>query len=210
MDPAPPSPERLGKATGTPAGIEETIGRVVYEELVRLTFLSGRGLTLPKLMERFLRTIRPRIPAMGLWLHGPNGLVASDAEPQIVMPPAPPLGWRGMAPEHAGPNRLLASVQPEVVLDCVVAGEALLRASDVLTLFTRILALAWQAESVSCPEFFVDDYRSAKASFQRRWLADLLTRYEGNISASARVSGLSRVTLYELMREHGVRADGKV
>lgn len=123
--------------------LEETIGRVVYEDLVRLTFLSGRGLTLPKLMERFLRTIRPRIPARGLWLHGGHGLVAGDADAGVIAPSAPALGWRGLKPERLGDDRLVASVLPEVVLDCVVAGTACQRAGDVMTLFARLLALAW-------------------------------------------------------------------
>lgn len=190
--------------------LDETIGRVVYEDLVRLTFLSGRGLTLPKLMERFLRTIRPRIPARGLWLHAAQGVVAGDAEAGITAPPAPALGWRGLAPEQLADNRLVVSVVPEVVLDCVVDGPASQRAGEVMTLFARILALAWQAETVACPEFFVDDYKTAKANFQKRWLADLLNRYEGNISACARVAGLSRVTLYDLMREYGLRSTEKV
>jgi hypothetical protein len=185
--------------------LDETIGRVVYEELVRLTFLSGRGLTLPKLMERFLRTIRPRIPARGLWLHAATGLIACDADAGLTPPPTPSLQWRGMAPEQLPDGRLIASVLPEVVLDCLSAGTSLQRAGDVITLFARILALAWQAETVACPEFFVDDYKTAKSNFQKRWLSDLLERYHGNISACARVAGLSRVTLYELMREHDVR-----
>ncbi len=181
---------------------------MVYEELVRLTFLSGRGLTLPKLMERFLRTIRPRIPARGIWLHASAGLVAGDADPGVAAPPAPDLGWRGLRPEHRADGRLIASVLPEVVVDCLVAGTATERAGEVVILFARILALAWQAETVACPEFFVDDYKTAKANFQKRWLVDLLARYEGNVSACARVAGLSRVTLYDLMRDHGLRPPG--
>ena len=192
------------------APLDETIGRVVYEELVRLTFLSGRGLTLPKLMERFLRTIRPRIPARGLWLHAAQGVVAGDADAGIVAPTSPGLAWRGLAPERLTDERLVVSVLPEVVLDCMVDGIASQRAGEVMTLFARILALAWQAEAVACPEFFVDDYKTAKGNFQKRWLADLLTRYEGNVSACARVAGLSRVTLYDLMREYDLRPAEKL
>jgi Bacterial regulatory protein, Fis family len=194
----------------SPAALDETIGRVVYEDLVRLTFLSGRGLTLPKLMERFLRTIRPRIPAAGLWLHASQGLVAGEAEVGVVPPAAPTLVWRGLVPEQLPGNRLIVSVLPEVVVDCLVGGPGLQRAGEVLILFARILALAWQAETVACPELFVDDYKTAKASFQRRWLEDLLARYHGNVSACARVAGLSRVTLYDLMREHGLRPRDEV
>lgn len=63
---------------------------------------------------------------------------------------------------------------------------------------------------MACPELFVDDYKTAKGNFQRRWLADLLARYDGNVSACARVAGLSRVTLYELMREHGIKPPAAV
>lgn len=182
---------------------------MVYEDLVRLTFLSGRGLTVPKLMERFLRTIRPRIPADGLWLYGSHGLVASDVEAGRQAAPTPSLSWRGLIPEVNG-NRITVSVLPEVVIDALIAGENLQRAGEVMILFARILALAWQAETVACPELFVDDYKTARANFQRRWLEDLLARYNGNISACARVAGLSRVTLYEMMREHGLRSREEV
>lgn len=195
----PPDP------TTSSAALDETIGRVVYEDLVRLTFLSGRGLTVPKLMERFLRTIRPRIPAAGLWLHASQGLVAGDADAGVTAPSAPTLVWRGLVPEQLPGNRVIVSVLPDVVVDCLVGNSGLQRAGEVLILFARILALAWQAETVACPELFVDDYKTAKASFQRRWLEDLLARYHGNVSACARVAGLSRVTLYDLMREHGLR-----
>ncbi len=202
--------ERSPDPSSAHAALDETIGRVVYEDLVRLTFLSGRGLTLPKLMERFLRTIRPRVPAVGLWLHAPQGLVAGDAAVGVSAPSAPTLAWRGLVPEQLPGNRLIISVLPEVVVDCLVGGPGLQRAGEVLTLFARMLALAWQAETVACPEFFVDDYKTAKANFQRRWLTDLLERYHGNISACARVAGLSRVTLYDLMREHGLRPKDEV
>ena len=41
--------------------------------------------------------------------------------------------------------------------------------------------------------------------FERRYLEGLLARHDGNVSAAARQAGISRVSLYALMKRHGVR-----
>ncbi len=184
---------------------DESVGRLVYEDLVRLTFLAGRGLTLPRLMERFLVAMAPRIPADGLWLYGPQGLVARAVADGVVEPSAPDLAWRGLAPTSDASGRIVASVLPEVVLVCSPAKGHPGRARDVVVLFARMLALAWQAEEVALAGVFVDSYRVAKDAFRKHWLEALLDRHAGNVSASARASGLSRVSLYALMRRYGVQ-----
>ena len=41
----------------------DTVSSGVYQDLIQLTFLCGRGLPLEQLMERFLEQLRPAIPA---------------------------------------------------------------------------------------------------------------------------------------------------
>ncbi len=182
---------------------DESVGRLVYEDLVHLTYLAGRGLTLPRLMDRFLAAMAPRIPAEGLWLYGEQGLIARQVLAGVRDEPPPPLHWRGLVPELRADQRLVASVLPDVVLVCAVGDGAIGRARDVVGLFSRMLALAWQAETVALSGVFVDSYRAAKDAFRQHWLAALLDRHDHNVSASARASGLSRVSLYALIKRYG-------
>lgn len=41
--------------------------------------------------------------------------------------------------------------------------------------------------------------------FEQRYLEALLERHDGNVSAAARQAGLSRVSLYALLRKAGLR-----
>lgn len=43
------------------------------------------------------------------------------------------------------------------------------------------------------------------APHERRYLAELLDRHDGEVSAAAREAGVNRVTLYRLMKKHGLR-----
>ncbi len=187
-------------------GADESISRVVYEELVHLTFLAGSGLSLPKLMTRFLKAFRPRVPASALWLFDASGCLARADDGAQAEPPAPPLDWQGLVAHPYGEGLLRVSVIPEAVLVCRPITPGTQRTIDVLALFARMLALAWQAEAVSCAGVFVDDYKTAKNAFKRHWLQALLDRHDGNVAASARASGLSRPALYEMMRLTGAGA----
>ncbi len=51
------------------------------------------------------------------------------------------------------------------------------------------------------------DYRSARDHFERQYLIDLLERCEGNVSAAARIAGLSRRNLYDKIERFGINAD---
>jgi len=52
------------------------------------------------------------------------------------------------------------------------------------------------------------DLAGAKAALERQWLQAALARHKGRISAAAQDLGVPRTTLYDLMRRHGLRADG--
>ena len=49
--------------------------------------------------------------------------------------------------------------------------------------------------------------RTLRDETERRALIDALARSGGNLSAAARLLGISRPTLYSLLRQHGIRTD---
>jgi Transcriptional activator of acetoin/glycerol metabolism len=49
--------------------------------------------------------------------------------------------------------------------------------------------------------------RALRDETERRALLDALARSGGNLSATARLLGISRPTLYSLLRQHGIRAE---
>jgi hypothetical protein len=186
---------------------EESVGRSTYESLVRLSFLCGRGLDPEELVRRFIVAIRPSIPASGVWLFQGQKIIAVDKDPGEPEPAPPGPVPPGLAPQYEADGTMSAVVLPGMVLICRLSHGSVQRGSDVVALFARILALAWQAESVSRDEPWDDDYLAAKSIFKRRWLRQLVRRHDGNISAAARAANLSRATLYAMMRQVGVSVD---
>ncbi len=51
---------------------------------------------------------------------------------------------------------------------------------------------------------FPSNYRSAKESFERKYLEHILRRFEGKINLTAKESGLSKVTLIEKIRKYEI------
>lgn len=53
-----------------------------------------------------------------------------------------------------------------------------------------------------------DHFHSAKKCavgvFERAYLADVLERCEGNLTRAALIAGIGRVTLYRIMKRHGI------
>lgn len=187
---------------------EESVGRSTYENLVRLTFLCGRGLGPEELARRYVAAIRPNIPASGAWLFQGDRIVAADAEPGQRAPRAPGARPVGLAPQ-VEQGQVTATVLPGMVLVCRLEadGQSVQRASDVVTLAARVIALAWQAELVALDERWDDDYLTAKSAFKRRWLRSLLRRYKGRMSDAARAAGLSRSTLYTMIEDAGLSSE---
>lgn len=183
---------------------EESVGRSTYENLVRLTFLCGRGLGPEELARRFIAAIRPCIPARGVWLFQGERLVAADHEPGERKPSHPGMLPPGLAPQVDDNGRIDAPVLPGMVMVCRLAGGSEQRATDVVCLSARVIALAWQAELVARDEPWDDDYLAAKAVFKRRWLRSLVRRHGDNLSAAARAAGLSRSSLYAMLEEAGL------
>lgn len=184
---------------------EDSVGRAVYVGLVQLTFLCNRGIPIAELMERFLRTMRPMVPAVGLWLYDKGRLIASDADPGQEPEPPPDAALPPVAP-LIDPERLScnAFVTEGVTLAVRLGAGRIERASDVVMLMCRVLGLVWQTENAERPMPHIDDYRKAKAAFKKRWLKKLFERHKGGVTAAARAAGLSRVMVYDLVRQTGL------
>jgi hypothetical protein len=187
---------------------EETVGRSTYENLVRLTFLCGRGLEPAELLRRFLAAMRDSVPATGMWVFQGGRIIAADAARGVRAPKAPSSILPGLAPVVTD-NEVVAPVLPEMILVCRLGSGSVQRAADVVSLMARVIALVWQAEMLAHDEAWDDDYLAAKAMFKRRWIRSVVRRNGGNISAAARAGGLSRGTFYNMMDQVGVQfADG--
>lgn len=190
---------------------DETVGRSTYESLVRLTFLCGRGLESSEVVRRFLVAMRDSVPATGMWLFQSGRIIAADAARGIRAPRPPKILLPGLAPQVDERGEIAAPVLPEMVLVCRLASGSVQRASDVVSLMARVIALAWQAEMVAHDETWDDDYLAAKAMFKRRWIRSVVRRNNGNISAAARAGGLSRGMFYNMMEQVGVQfAEGTI
>jgi two-component system response regulator GlrR len=53
---------------------------------------------------------------------------------------------------------------------------------------------------------YADGRRRALDAFERRYIDGLLRLHKGKVAAAARVAGIDRVYMYQLMRRHGLRA----
>jgi two-component system, NtrC family, response regulator len=51
---------------------------------------------------------------------------------------------------------------------------------------------------------FSESYREARDAFEKEYVSALLKKYEGNISEASKAAGLSRPTLYSLIRKFGI------
>mgnify|MGYP001546840498 CR=1 FL=1 len=58
------------------------------------------------------------------------------------------------------------------------------------------------AEDTAFP--FPSDYREAKSAFERAYLTQVLSRFEGKINLTAKRSGLSKVTLIDKIRRYEI------
>jgi DNA-binding NtrC family response regulator len=52
---------------------------------------------------------------------------------------------------------------------------------------------------------YAEARQAAVAAFERRYLAMLVDRHGGNVSAAARAANLNRTYLHDLLRRHGLR-----
>lgn len=183
----------------------DSLSSRVYQDLVQLTFLCGRGIPIATVLRRVLDGMRPDIPAEALWFHARGACLARSPDGAHDLPalPAPPAT---AVPLELPDGLLAAFVAPGVTLSCRPEAGYRERAGDVLVLGARLVALMWridEAEAEARPEV---PYRAARARFERRWLAHVLAVHDGNVSAAARAAGVSRVHLYDMMKRHGVGA----
>lgn len=182
---------------------DDSVGTTVYEGLVRLTFLCGRGLPLPELMHRFLTAMQPHVPASGLWLYDHDRLVAQCCEAGIPTPPPPPALATNLAAMVGTDGLIRAHVLPHVGLIVRPLGESGPRTRDVVTLQARLVAMAWHSETRPDPALSQDDYQAAKKAFKFRWLRALLERHPSPTQAAI-AAGMSRANLYTMMEKAGI------
>ena len=184
---------------------EDSVGSSVYQSLVQLTFLCGRGLPTDDLLARFLAAMRPQVPAGGLWLFDNARLAASDHDPDVEAPIPPEASHLigDLTPRPFADRFLLAPVLPGLTLVVLPAGYNRARSADVVMLMARLLGLVWHSELRGDPAADLDDYAAAKHHFKKRWLRALLQRH-GGVSAAARAANLSRTALYVLMEDLAV------
>jgi two-component system NtrC family response regulator len=63
-----------------------------------------------------------------------------------------------------------------------------------------------EAEDLQLSEtsFTVLSYREARQMFDRNFILNALKQAKGNISLAAKVTGLTRPTLYDMMKKNGI------
>jgi DNA-binding NtrC family response regulator len=54
---------------------------------------------------------------------------------------------------------------------------------------------------------YTEARRRALEAFERRYLIAMLAKHQGKVAQAAREAGIDRVSLYRLMRRHGLSAD---
>ncbi len=150
--------------------------------------LRSRREDIPPLVERFIELAKKRDPtASGITLSGSTvaALAAHD--------------WPGNVRE-------LPNVLDRAIYIATAGGEPEVRIFD--------LPVAGTSAGASAPSFQAgQSYRDVReqfeSDFERRYVAWLLDRHAGNISAAAREARMDRKHLYDLARRHGLRGEGK-
>jgi len=156
--------------------------------------LRTRREDVPGLVERFLELARKRDPtasAISLTRETVSSLAAHD--------------WPGNVRE-------LRNVLDRAIYMATAGGEREIRLVDLPVSPGSIGGNLPSAGSSGYPAFESDkSYREIRADFEaefeRRYVAWLLDRHAGNISAAAREAKMDRKHLYDLARKRGLRGD---
>jgi len=148
--------------------------------------LRSRRDDIPALVDRFLELARKRDPSAATISVGRETLAALSAH-----------DWPGNVRE-------LRNVLDRSIYLATAGGERDVRLVD--------LPVSPAPRSGTSPEFvpgrsYRDERSEFEADFERRYVAWLLARHGGNISAAAREAKMDRKHLYDLARRHGLRGD---
>jgi transcriptional regulator with GAF, ATPase, and Fis domain len=156
--------------------------------------LRTRREDVPALVEQFLELARKRDPtasAISLTRETVSALAAHD--------------WPGNVRE-------LRNVLDRAIYIATAGGEREIRLVDLPVSPGSIGSSQPSAGSAGYPAFDADkSYREIRSDFEsefeRRYVAWLLDRHGGNISAAAREAKMDRKHLYDLARKRGLRGD---
>src|SRR6188768_406190 len=156
--------------------------------------LRERREDVPALVEQFLELARKRDPsasAISLTRETVSALAAHD--------------WPGNVRE-------LRNVLDRAIYIATAGGEREIRLVDLPVSPGSIAGNQASAANAGYPAFDSDkSYREIRADFEsefeRRYVAWLLDRHSGNISAAAREAKMDRKHLYDLARKRGLRGD---
>ena len=156
--------------------------------------LRTRREDVPALVEQFLELARKRDPsasAISLTRETVSALAAHD--------------WPGNVRE-------LRNVLDRAIYIAAAGGEREIRLVDLPVSPGSIAGSAPSAANAGYPAFDAEkSYREIRSDFEsefeRRYVAWLLDRHSGNISAAAREAKMDRKHLYDLARKRGLRGD---
>ena len=156
--------------------------------------LRTRREDVPALVEQFLALARKRDPsatAVSLTRETVSALAAHD--------------WPGNVRE-------LRNVLDRAIYIAAAGGEREIRLVDLPVSAGSIGGTPHSSGSVGYPAFDSEkSYREIRSDFEsefeRRYVAWLLDRHDGNISAAAREAKMDRKHLYDLARKRGLRGD---
>jgi transcriptional regulator with GAF, ATPase, and Fis domain len=150
--------------------------------------LRSRREDIAPLIDRFIELARKRDPSASGITLSPSTVAALTAH-----------DWPGNVRE-------LRNVLDRAIYIATAGGEPEVRIFD--------LPVSRGANSQTVPSFepgqsYRDVREHFETDFERRYVAWLLERHAGNISAAAREARMDRKHLYDLARRHGLRGEGK-
>ncbi len=149
--------------------------------------LRSRREDIPTLVEHFLGIARKRDPAAPVLTLSPETLGALAAH-----------DWPGNVRE-------LRNVLDRAIYVAAAGGERELSLMDLPFVAGSEPPRADAARGFDSSQSYRDIRTAFEADFEKRYVAWLLGRHDGNISAAAREARMDRKHLYDLARKHGLR-----
>jgi len=152
--------------------------------------LRARRDDIPALVEHFLELAKKRDPAAAPVTLGRETTAALSAH-----------DWPGNVRE-------LRNVLDRAIYLATASGDRDLRLVDLPVAGGLSDSAASSALEFEAGKSYRETRASFETDFERRYVAWLLDRHQGNISAAAREAKMDRKHLYDLARKHGLRGGG--